>query len=281
MSEHRNGRQRRHRRASKSKHNAEHDYTSGDDDANYGSATKAQHYQENHRVPITPSPKYKERQRVTNNYGYDTNSGGVTKYESSINEQFYEESNTAAPLTMSPLYEEHKSILANQHEEAYSEQLMHEREAEILDINRKVHTVNEIYADLANIIGEQQELIDNIDNTIEGAHADVIGGKEQIEDARLYAENPIFRDPFGDNLSTPAKGDEDRATRSPKRKKRKGKKKKRPTGTPEEGVQCLPPLESLQGDFKMAVNDIKSFGTKLFGACAAPEVGDVTEYTLR
>ena len=40
-------------------------------------------------------------------------------------------------------------------EDQYNIQLMHEREAEILEINQKVTKVNEIYRDLARLIDGQ------------------------------------------------------------------------------------------------------------------------------
>jgi len=294
MSDNRKGRQRRHRRTSK--YDSDHDNNSGEIATRYDSSVKAQHYQENHRTPVTPSLMYEERQAVVANRheeeynerptyhrrrdSYDSNHRGATKYESFAKPQSFEK-NRAAPLTTSPLYEEQqKTVMAGQREEDYSKQLMREREAEILEINRKVHTVNEIYADLANIIGEQQDLIDNVDNNIDDAYANTMAGKGEIEDARLYAEKPIHKDFFGDQLHSPVKGD-DGGIRSPKRKKRRGKKKSRSRATEEEGLDCPLPLETLQGDLKDVVNDIKTFGVKLFTACAAPEVGDVTEYTLR
>lgn len=297
MTENRKGRQRRHRR--ESKHDSDHDDT-GEIATGYNSSEKAQHYQENRRTPVTPSLMYEERQAAVANRreeeynerpsyhskgaaaeydNYDNNRGGATKYESFTQPRSYE-NNRAAPLTTSPLYQEQQAVMASQHEEDYSQQIMREREAEILEINRKVHTVNEIYADLANIIGEQQDLIDNIDNNIDDAHANAMAGKGEIEDARLYAEKPIYQDFFGDKLNTPVKG-EDGGTRSPKRKKRRGKKKSRSRTKDGEDMDCLPPLASLQGDLKDVVNDIKTFGAKLIMSCAAPEVGDVTEYQLR
>ena len=55
-----------------------------------------------------------------------------------------------------------------------NEEIMREREEEIRNINRGMHQVNEIYKDLAHIVGSQQEQIDSIET--------------QMEDARTNAE---------------------------------------------------------------------------------------------
>jgi syntaxin 7 len=44
---------------------------------------------------------------------------------------------------------------------------MREREEEIRNINRGMHQVNEIYKDLAHIVGSQQEQIDQIETQME------------------------------------------------------------------------------------------------------------------
>ena len=41
---------------------------------------------------------------------------------------------------------------------------MREREEEIRNINKGMHTVNEIYKDLAHIVGSQQDHVDQIEN---------------------------------------------------------------------------------------------------------------------
>jgi t-SNARE complex subunit (syntaxin) len=57
------------------------------------------------------------------------------------------------------------------------EEIMREREEEIRNINKGMHTVNEIYKDLANIVGSQQEQVDQIET--------------QMEDARNHAESGL------------------------------------------------------------------------------------------
>lgn len=60
---------------------------------------------------------------------------------------------------------------------------MREREEEIRNINRGMHTVNEIYKDLAHIVGSQQEDIDRIETQMEDAHANAQSGLRQVEKA--------------------------------------------------------------------------------------------------
>lgn len=54
---------------------------------------------------------------------------------------------------------------------------MREREEEIRNINKGMHTVNEIYKDLAHIVGSQQEQIDQIE--------------DQMEESKTHAEQGL------------------------------------------------------------------------------------------
>ncbi len=89
---------------------------------------------------------------------------------------------------------------STRNEDTYNTQVMKEREAEILKINQQMHTVNEIYQDLAGIVDGQQELIDQIDEQIELSNTYAKQGNENYLEARLWAENPILEDPFGEKL---------------------------------------------------------------------------------
>jgi t-SNARE complex subunit (syntaxin) len=60
---------------------------------------------------------------------------------------------------------------------------MREREEEIRSINRGMHQVNEIYKDLAHIVGSQQDDIDRIETQMEDAHANAESGLRQVEKA--------------------------------------------------------------------------------------------------
>lgn len=63
------------------------------------------------------------------------------------------------------------------------EEIMREREEEIRQINRGMHQVNEIYKDLAHIVGEQQDDIDGIETKMEETKASAQSGLEQVEKA--------------------------------------------------------------------------------------------------
>ena len=60
---------------------------------------------------------------------------------------------------------------------------MREREEEIRKINRGMHQVNEIYRDLAHIVGSQQEHIDSIETKMEDSRANAEAGLAQVEKA--------------------------------------------------------------------------------------------------
>jgi len=60
---------------------------------------------------------------------------------------------------------------------------MREREEEIRNINRGMHQVNEIYKDLAHIVGSQQEQIDTIENHMEESRVNAEAGLKQVEKA--------------------------------------------------------------------------------------------------
>jgi len=63
------------------------------------------------------------------------------------------------------------------------EEIMKEREAEIRQINKGMHQVNEIYKDLAHIVGEQQEMVDGIETKMEDTKSSAQAGLEQIAKA--------------------------------------------------------------------------------------------------
>ena len=56
------------------------------------------------------------------------------------------------------------------------EEIMREREEEIRNINRGMHQVNEIYKDLAHIVGGQQEQIDTTETQMEESKANAEKG---------------------------------------------------------------------------------------------------------
>jgi t-SNARE complex subunit (syntaxin) len=60
---------------------------------------------------------------------------------------------------------------------------MREREAEIRNINRGMHQVNEIYKDLAHIVGSQQEQVNQIETQMEESRNNAESGLEQVQKA--------------------------------------------------------------------------------------------------
>ncbi len=70
-----------------------------------------------------------------------------------------------------------------QHEDRLQEEIMREREEEIRNINRGMHTVNEIYKDLAHIVSQQQHDIDTIETQMDQAHTSAQQGLQQVEKA--------------------------------------------------------------------------------------------------
>jgi len=73
-------------------------------------------------------------------------------------------------------------------EDRLNEQIMREREQEIRNINQGMHQVNEIYKDLAHIVGEQQEQIDQIETQMDDANVNAEKGLEHIEKANVKAD---------------------------------------------------------------------------------------------
>ena len=64
-----------------------------------------------------------------------------------------------------------------------NEEIMREREEEIRNIHKGMQTVNEIYKDLAHLVDNQQEGIDQIENQMEGAKENTSTGLRHIEKA--------------------------------------------------------------------------------------------------
>uniref|UniRef100_A0A7S3PAK1 t-SNARE coiled-coil homology domain-containing protein n=1 Tax=Amphora coffeiformis TaxID=265554 RepID=A0A7S3PAK1_9STRA len=64
-----------------------------------------------------------------------------------------------------------------------AEQIMREREEEIRKINQGMHQVNEIYKDLAHIVGSQQEHVDAIETQMEESRVNAENGLQQVEKA--------------------------------------------------------------------------------------------------
>lgn len=165
--------------------------------------------------------------------------------------------------------QEEQQRQAVEREEEYNVQFIQEREEDIKDINKKVNQVNEIYSDLAGLIDGQQDLIEKIDVNIEDSHAHTKAGFDNYEEARLRLENPIMDDMFGDKLNADTK-------RRPKPRSRNAKNYGRKSASYDfdDGFDCVTPFESISEDFIDVVNDVKTFGSKMFIACTQPEHDD-------
>jgi len=77
-------------------------------------------------------------------------------------------------------------------EDQLNEQLMREREAEIREINKGMHTVNEIYKDLAHIVQAQQDDVDKIEEMMEESNANAKSGLNHIEKAAQHQSQCII-----------------------------------------------------------------------------------------
>ena len=62
-------------------------------------------------------------------------------------------------------------------------QVMQQREEELRDINRKMHTVNAIYQDLGEVVEQQQEQIDLLEDQFGQSAEATRKGLEQVEKA--------------------------------------------------------------------------------------------------
>lgn len=71
------------------------------------------------------------------------------------------------------------------------EEIMREREEEIRNINRGMHQVNEIYKDLAHIVGDQQEQIDTIETQMEDSKANAEKGLAHVVKANDKASSCV------------------------------------------------------------------------------------------
>lgn len=60
---------------------------------------------------------------------------------------------------------------------------MREREEEIRNINKGMHQVNEIYKDLAHIVGSQQDQVDTIETQMEDSRNNAESGLSQVQQA--------------------------------------------------------------------------------------------------
>jgi len=83
--------------------------------------------------------------------------------------------------------QEDEQIHHLQMQQNLNEEIMRERENEIRNINRGMHQVNEIYKDLAHIVGSQQEQIDQIETQMEESKVNAQQGLSHIQKANEKA----------------------------------------------------------------------------------------------
>jgi len=74
-------------------------------------------------------------------------------------------------------------------EDKINEEIMREREAEIKNIHKGMHQVNEIYKDLAHLVDEQQEGIDQIETQMEDTKENTATGLKHIEKANQSSQS--------------------------------------------------------------------------------------------
>ena len=104
---------------------------------------------------------------------------------------FFLNNNNSGSSNYNPNGEENDAVLRQyqqqqlvlQQEDRLQEEIMREREEEIRNINRGMHTVNEIYKDLAHIVSQQQQDIDTIETQMDQAHTSAQQGLQQVEKA--------------------------------------------------------------------------------------------------
>lgn len=80
-------------------------------------------------------------------------------------------------------------MFSSNHAQRLAEQIMREREEEIRKINQGMHQVNEIYKDLAHIVGSQQDHVDAIETQMEESRANAEAGLQQVEKANQQFGN--------------------------------------------------------------------------------------------
>ncbi|KAK0239026.1 t-SNARE [Armillaria nabsnona] len=85
---------------------------------------------------------------------------------------------------------QHQSLLLqarlSPHELAYQESLIQERENDIREIESGIHELAEIYRDLGTIVGEQGEMLDNIEANISSVALDTSRASEELTTAAHY-----------------------------------------------------------------------------------------------
>lgn len=79
--------------------------------------------------------------------------------------------------------------LASQDEVDFQDSLIVEREAEIRNIEQGVTELNELFRDVAHIVGEQGEVLDTIANNVDNTRMDTQGADRELRSAARYQKN--------------------------------------------------------------------------------------------
>ena len=69
-------------------------------------------------------------------------------------------------------------------EEDFQTKLMEERERDITNITKDIHTVKDIFVDLGNLVQDQQHNVDDIENQINASLLDTEKGVNQLDKAK-------------------------------------------------------------------------------------------------
>ena len=100
------------------------------------------------------------------------------------------DSSGSTNISANLLQQQHQQQQILMQQDRLQEEIMREREEEIRKINKGMHTVNEIYKDLAHIVGTQQEQVDQIENQMEDARNTAQSGLDQVHQANeKYGNN--------------------------------------------------------------------------------------------
>jgi t-SNARE complex subunit (syntaxin) len=95
----------------------------------------------------------------------------------------YSTTTTTVDTTTTFLQQQYAQQQLQLQQDRLQEEIMREREEEIRKINRGMHQVNEIYKDLAHIVGSQQEQVDQIEDKMEDARNTAQSGLDQVHKA--------------------------------------------------------------------------------------------------
>jgi len=95
----------------------------------------------------------------------------------------------AAGTSVNAGEEERLAMQMQLQQDRLNEEIMREREEEIRNINKGMHTVNEIYKDLAHIVAGQDEQIGQIATDMEGAKVNAEQGLSHVQKANERASS--------------------------------------------------------------------------------------------